>query len=119
MKQRVWCMACAPRDAKVDPLKGVDPGAGRKSVRDKGDEAIGESGPPITMKPPSRSQLHALEDTARCGNPYARVLGQSAHGGMSGTMAVLQRNRWIVFNTETRLWEVTPAGRAVITRSRA
>jgi hypothetical protein len=66
---------------------------------------------------PTRSQLIALEDTERHGNPSARVFGSAAHGGFSGTMAVLNRNKWVLWDEKSRRWWLTDAGRKALRES--
>jgi hypothetical protein len=62
-------------------------------------------------KKPTTSQMQALEDTIVCGDPWARVHGQSMHGGWYGVMAVLRRNKWIRASKDR--YVITRAGQAV------
>lgn len=57
----------------------------------------------------SDSQLQALEDVERCGDPWARVFGQSQHGGWNGVMRVVQHERRWIRHTGKR-WVLTAAG---------
>lgn len=62
---------------------------------------------------PTVSQMQALEDTIAHGDPWARVFGQAQHGGWSGVMTVLSRNRWVRYNERTRKHVITKAGQKV------
>jgi hypothetical protein len=67
---------------------------------------------PNPTKKPTRSQMIALEDTINAGDPWARVYGQSMHGGWHGVMSVLQRNKWIRYDEQKKKFVITAAGQA-------
>ncbi len=63
------------------------------------------------MKPKPKmtdAQFSVLEDIARFGDPWRRVSGSAAHGGMHRTMVVIQRNEWAAFLDGS--WCITDAG---------
>jgi hypothetical protein len=63
------------------------------------------------------SQIQALEDTERHGNPWARVHGQSQYGGWHGVMFVLNRNKWIALDEKSGKYKLTDAGRKALRES--
>lgn len=66
----------------------------------------------------SLAQRRMLEDTERCGEPYASVRGAAAHGGANGTIASLQRMRLLEWDDKSAsrapCWRVTPAGKEAL-----
>jgi hypothetical protein len=66
-----------------------------------------------TRKKVSPAQLRALQDTRDHGNPWYSIYGQSAHGGMHGTMMVISvHNKWVWHNGKT--WVLTKEGKKVL-----
>ena len=64
----------------------------------------------------SPSQLQALEDVKRSGDPWARVFGQSRHGGWHQVMQVIHlRKKWICRVGDR--WVLTDAGKQVLKAS--
>lgn len=64
---------------------------------------------------PSPSQLQALEDIERHGDPWKRVFGQSQHGGWHRVMLVIEhRAKWAKFDGRRKKWVLTDAGRAIL-----
>jgi len=61
----------------------------------------------------SPSQLQALQDVKRTGNPWQRVFGQSQHGGWNSVMRVLWRMKWIKTDRADR-YVLTEAGRKAL-----
>jgi hypothetical protein len=66
------------------------------------------------MKRPTASQRQALEDIERHGDPWARVHGQSQHGGWNGVMCVIKRENWAFFSEDSQKWELTEDGKKAL-----
>lgn len=62
---------------------------------------------------PTPSQIQALEDIERHGNPWYRVRGQSQHGGWQSVVGVIQRAGWACSSPS---WALTETGREVLKR---
>ena len=66
----------------------------------------------------SHAQRQALQDVRRCGDPWARVRGQSQHGGWHSVMRVLVRNGWVrLVRSESGGWVLTDEGAAALDES--
>jgi hypothetical protein len=71
----------------------------------------------MPRRKPSASQIQALEDVRDHGDPWARVHGQSQHGGWSSVMGVLERKKWVTYAALPNGhdgYKLTPAGQAVL-----
>jgi hypothetical protein len=71
----------------------------------------------MSVKKLSRSQIQALEWTRDYGSPSHGVFGQSQHGGWSGVMAVLNRNKWVIYDEKSGKYKLTDAGRKALRES--
>lgn len=59
-------------------------------------------------------QRQALQDIERCGDPSARVFGQSRHGGWNSVMRSIQRNAWARYDENTHKWVLTDLGQIML-----
>jgi hypothetical protein len=68
---------------------------------------------------PSPSQLQALEDIERCGDPWARVVGMSKMGGWHRVMLVIEyRAKWARYDGRRKKWGLTAAGESALRQAR-
>lgn len=69
----------------------------------------------MTTKRISASQRQALEDIERYGDPWARVVGQSQHGGWYRVMLVIvHRRMWARYDGRRKRWVLTAEGRRAL-----
>jgi len=56
----------------------------------------------------------ALEDIQRSGDPWARVFGQSQHGGWNAVMSKIRREGWARYDEASERWELTAEGKKAL-----
>ncbi len=61
---------------------------------------------------PTPAQRRMLESVRDYGEPLAHLHGRSAHGGASGTLAVLRRRGWVTRGVAPMT--LTPAGETAL-----